>query len=376
MIFSLVSNYKINRRKFRNTSYSEERSSIEAADISSIQQRVFEKYRGQRFVEGAFIHNLLNLACLVLSLPVILYLKLYGSLYRRLQSISPVHIYSLSVSTIELSSLSIEAEQVNLSSPTYAGASISHFLRNLFRKEGRLPFYPALVDTIVSSRWQNMVMLHTPEIVYSSNEYSFVSPRTYEICSDNNVSLVNVMHGEKLFDIVDAYSIYHKVVCWHERYVKLFISLRWTFEEALICSPYPLERPQEIENLPGNEDHNKNFSVCYYLQGNLQEVEGSLATLKKYFHSIYVRPHPKYTDKPILDYEPDPFADINESIKSYDYVCSAYSTILLQALPARTGILLDDLTDTFARESGRWWMLDEKPPGVFLLSELKELPSG
>lgn len=360
------------RRKFRDKTFAQEYIFVSKADIESIDKRILAKYLGQRFIEGMLLHFTLNVVSLVCFLPVILAVKILGQLSRFSKDTTGLKCQKLSISSSNIDYYESHIIAIDSSSMIYFDASFRLFVSYIFGKEIRLPAYPALVVTILTGRWTKVVEIHSPKQVYCSNEYSFSSPSCFRVCHERNIELINIMHGEKVYDIVDAFNIYHRIICWHQRYEELFRKLRWSFGDVMICCPFNLDQTTRLDRTSYDNTWNFNAEICYYLQGDVDEVKSTILFLASRFKKLRLRPHPKYTSKKISENICDVHLDVNDSIRFYEYICSAYSTVLFQAHMLNKKVLIDDLSKTFANEPGRWWMRDEMPDGVFLLSELEE----
>lgn len=203
----------------------------------------------------------------------------------------------------------------------------------------------------------------SPNIIFSSAEYSFTSSILTMYCDKMGVELDNVMHGEKLFDIRDSFSRFAKFYVWDDFYKNLFLSLRADKTEYIVK---PIKVPQmEIKY------NNKHYT--YYLQAQTLE---QLKIIKEKFESMnvdyLVRPHPVYSTEDInkvFDEEHIESSEIDiwDSIKVSGHVVSVDSTVNYQAYLVGVEVVLDDISNPeyYFSLAERDYIMFQKPHVLF-----------
>ena len=233
----------------------------------------------------------------------------------------------------------------------------------------RYPFaYYFLLKAIVRiASYSCGIRRYAPKMVCNTYEYSSVSSILTDYCNNHNVSHVNIMHGEKLFFLREAFSHFDLFYVWDEHYLDLFNSLRAN------KTKYIVERPKQLELLCNVDVKN----IVYYLQLHTEE---QLRTIRKSLIDIgipfKVRPHPSHFNDSILSvFEASEIEDcysvsIIESLSSAKAVISIDSTVLLQAYWYGLPIIIDDISNAKLYEElkERKYIMINKPHD--LLSEL------
>ena len=235
----------------------------------------------------------------------------------------------------------------------------------------RYPFswYFILKIVIKISEYSALIKMYHPKAIIVCNEYSFTSSILTDYCHLHGVVHINIMHGDKLYYIRDAFFKYDECYVWEQYYKDLFISLRADPGQFRIAVPDSLKFSEDIKGA-------YHYDYKYYL-GNessdeLKIIKRNLDILKgKNFH-IRIRPHPRYTNikamKSIfVDYEfEDNEMPIETSLMETKNVISLYSTVLIQALYNNINIIIDDLVnpDKFMKLKALRFYCLNKPHGL------------
>lgn len=184
--------------------------------------------------------------------------------------------------------------------------------------------------------------------IMTCNEYSFTSSVLTEYCQKRGISHINIMHGEKLFYIRDAFFSYHRCIVWDKYYADLFITLRAAPNQFVIALP---------ESMKFRSVHNEELysDYTYYLGA---EEENAIKRICRILlqlslkSKVVIRPHPRYTDINSLkslskgiEIESNNDICIEESVMRTRNVISLYSTVLNQALCNGKSIIIDDITN-------------------------------
>ena len=244
---------------------------------------------------------------------------------------------------------------INLDVYYNAGYGLSHSdMIYLIRRATAYFYSPSFLLHVVFkiASYSNIFYKFKPSVMVCHNEYSYSSSALTDYCRYHHVFHINIMHGERLINIRNAFFEYDKCYVWHVHYKNLYLEMRsGTKPEDFI-----IELPKALTiNVSESFNQESYADFKYYLaEGAFQEMESivkSLNPLKERGYKVKFRPHPRYTDmdqlKKLVAPEEieDPHAvSINKSIASCKYVIGSYSTVLLQAYLCGQGVLVDDLT--------------------------------
>lgn len=218
------------------------------------------------------------------------------------------------------------------------------FIKDLLFKYWFSPFF-VLKCLFKLSFYNYIIVKYNCKMVIGSNEYSFVSSILTEFCSRNNVSHVNVMHGEKLFSITDSWFQFDKFFVWDEHYIHLFKSLK------AYNNQFVVEVPKNLK-MDLNHNRNKDYFLTYYLAGEdeelMKKIKLNLDKLNK--GKICIRYHPRYNSPAKIlaifsDYViENPFeTSLKESFEKTLHVCALFSTILLQGYLNGMNVVIDNM---------------------------------
>lgn len=207
---------------------------------------------------------------------------------------------------------------------------------------------------------------YSPDIVFSSAEYSFTSSILTYFCESHGAKHYNIMHGEKGYNPRDAFSRFTRFYIWDEYYKKIFLLLRADKTEYIV----------DRVMIPKIVPKVRNNHCTYYLQLHTKEqlliIKNELEKSKMDYH---VRPHPLYASGLELnvfgtDHIEAGSINIWDSIASAGIAISQDSTVLYQAYLAGVPIAIDDVSDPrlFLNLKERGYIMFHKPH--LLLSEL------
>jgi hypothetical protein len=183
--------------------------------------------------------------------------------------------------------------------------------------------------------------------VISHCEDSFTSSFLSAYCEHSGVKHINVMHGEKLFEITDAFVSFNEFYIWDEWYERIFMSLRAAKGQFICAAPESL--------LFGSSAGEKLIDFTYYLQQEsneeLSKIAESLRLLAAAGHSVALRPHPRFSDLHKIhtfflgiNIE-DSTVPLKMSVQRTNNAVSLSSTVLYQALLNEVSIVIDDITN-------------------------------
>ena len=185
--------------------------------------------------------------------------------------------------------------------------------------------------------------------IICSNEYSFTSSILTNYCNRKGIEHINIMHGEKLFNIRDSFFHFNECYVWDDFYIDLFTEMKAE------CDKFVVGIPEIFKSDAKNYRQRKVVDFRYYLQNEskdeLNGIYDLLTQLKDKGYSVSLRMHPLYSDVLVIkeifqdsDIE-DNSIDIFESIHSTNYVVAKYSTVIFQAYCNGINIAIDDVTN-------------------------------
>lgn len=211
-----------------------------------------------------------------------------------------------------------------------------------------------LLKTIVKlAYYSSLIERYNPQNILASCEYSFTSSILTYYCESRNVNHINFMHGEKIFNIREAFCRFTEFYLWDKYYMELFRSLRSLSEKYIVEIPeYFLV--QQVTSTENGEKEKVDYK--FYLT---IEDKHSIIALKKVIFTIInmgkkvkIRPHPSQINKKML-YEfldnriiEDPYTvDIISSLDTTRNVVSIGSSVLYQAYLREVPVIIDDVTN-------------------------------
>ena len=173
---------------------------------------------------------------------------------------------------------------------------------------------------------------------YVNQEFNYSSSILTSYCELNGVKHHNYMHGEKLFNIRDAFCRFHHFYIWDVYYEKMFKDLK------VIVDSFIIELPTSLSVLENVSKSNKNLAV-YFLQG-IESFE-ELIHIQKLMEGIpngYIKPHPNYTGN--LDKVDCNLIHNDINFSDVGIVISKYSTVLFEGYLQSKVIVIDDVTNS------------------------------
>lgn len=221
------------------------------------------------------------------------------------------------------------------------------FLIRYLAKYLKSPFF-VLKCLIKLGCYSFVINKELPDAIITHIEYSFACSFLTGYCESKKVEHINVMHGEKLFDIRDSFVYFDRFYVWDIHYVELLSELRAEKTQFFVEVPSYLR----INSIKKAEYP---YEITYYLAG---EDEATMRTLARHLsktniskEKICLRYHPRYSNKALIkdifsEFEiQDPIdVTIKESLERTNYVVSVYSTVLYQAYLDGKKIMIDNVT--------------------------------
>lgn len=198
-------------------------------------------------------------------------------------------------------------------------------------------------------QYSEAIEIYKPKILFASAEYSFTSSILTYYCRLRGVKHINIMHGEKIFDISDAFATFDECYVWDDYYKNLFCKLRSGTKN------YHIYRPKFIFPKKQNSE-NTNIDFKIYLaditRDEIKTLGKIVYELQNEHKFVKVRYHPRFNVRnELLEYlketqiENPTEVTLLESLLETKYVVSEYSTVLNQAYSMGKNIIVDDITN-------------------------------
>lgn len=223
------------------------------------------------------------------------------------------------------------------------------FIFNLVARGWKCPYFVLRVLVNVSF-YSEMIRSHQPKVVIAFMEYSYSSSALTAFCHRYGVKHINIMHGEKIYKIREAFFHFDECYVWHQHYIDLFVQLKAEPNQFHIELPLSIKIDcRKYRNLSAYADYK------YYLQYNKpQEVESIINSMQFVLRegkTLKFRPHPRYSDMELLrkllsndQIEDVKKVPITESLANLGCAVSMDSTVLVQAYFSGIECMLDDVT--------------------------------
>lgn len=226
-------------------------------------------------------------------------------------------------------------------------------LRFCWRLICRAPLHPYFVFKAMMNvaRYSNLIYRYSPKTLIQFGEFSFSSSILTEYCHSYGVSHVDVMHGEKLFNIRDAYFHYDECYVWDEHYVKLFKAMKAEPTQFVVALPPSLKIDSEKNrNQAAYADYK--YYLALYDEMTIKQIVESMAFAVNEGKSVKYRPHPRYSDLDMLkryvkeeDIEWPKQVSIQESIANARWAVGSFTTVMVQAYLSGKGVIMDDVAE-------------------------------
>ena len=312
--------------------------------------RAYDQYRCQIYLAGKGTAALYHLASMIL-LPIYRHQLFSAKKPAAGQLCNAVFLFSGDLNLLP-ESLQVEFPSLihvrDFQSHFYLAAEDKKILSDL-RKRYPTALYFRLKCMLKLGMYRWFYETYHPKAMIVSSEYSFTSSFLTEWCEQIGVEHINVMHGEKLFDITDAFFRFHRCYIWDEGYRQLFAALRAEPTQFCVAMP-PALQPWDVTGIEKTVDY------TYYLQAEdtetLKNISEALYTLRKRGNVVAVRPHPIYSDRTkvckLFDgclIEDKAQIDLRTSVLRTRHAISLNSTVLYQAYINHVVVVIDDISN-------------------------------
>lgn len=195
-------------------------------------------------------------------------------------------------------------------------------------------------NLITTGLYDYYILSYKPNFILNCNEYSFCSSFITEYVSAFNIENINIMHGERLFELRCCFNTYHKFYVWDDYYIELLKKMKTKSNfYKYIPDFFIIHRKNSV------------YDYTYYLQAQSKDqrkiIFQNLKILKSYGYSIAIRLHPIYNNEIEKEFYNDFFVQdsstsIVESLAHTKNVISAYSTVMIQAHLSGINVIIDD----------------------------------
>lgn len=223
----------------------------------------------------------------------------------------------------------------------------------LFRLIAIAPLHPYFTFKAMMNvaRYSHLIYKYTPNTLIQFGEFSFSATILTDYCHKRNVRHVDVMHGEKLFSIRDAYFHFDETYVWSDHYVKLLTSLKAEPSQFVVAVPPSLHIDCEKYKRPEVYADYK-YYLATYDEPTIQHIVDAMAFAKHEGKTVKFRPHPRYSNMEWLrkyvsedEIEYPKSVTIQESLSNMAYAVGSYTTVMVQAYFSGKGVIMDDVAE-------------------------------
>lgn len=198
-------------------------------------------------------------------------------------------------------------------------------------------------------KYSYAIKKYSPKVIVVCAEYSFTSSVLTKYCREKEIKHINVMHGEKLYYIRDAFFEFDECYVWDKYYVNLLSDMKAETTQFIIEIPNSLK-------FNGLIKRTCLYDYTYYLGAEneitLKKISLCLKRISDTGKRISVRPHPRYSNietiKKLFSFsniEDVKNISIEKSLMRTGYAISLYSTVLNQALFNSVPIVIDNYSN-------------------------------
>jgi len=216
----------------------------------------------------------------------------------------------------------------------------------------RAPFQPYFIFKAMMNvvRYSHLIYKYSPQTMIQFYEFSFSSSILTAYCHRFGIKNIDVMHGEKLFFIRDAYFHFDEIYVWHQHYVDLLKSLKAEPTQFRIALPPSMNIDTNNYNNPKAYADYK-YYLAIFDEEQIRSIVESMAFVKKDGKSVKYRPHPRYSDVDLLkkyvaedEIENPKAVSIQESVANLGCAVGSYTTVMVQAYFSGKQVMMDDVT--------------------------------
>ena len=194
-----------------------------------------------------------------------------------------------------------------------------------------------------------------PRAFIVHSEISFCSSMLTNYCGRFGVRHINVMHGDKLKYIREAFFRFDKCYVWDQFYIDLFVRQYAEDSQFVIAIP-PSLKVGKADHIDKSIYADYKYYLAIYTDEEARALVNAMSVFKTEGKTIKYRIHPRCSDLNILkkyvndeEIEYPSKVNIIDSLRNTGCAVGSYSTVLLQAYCSDIPVLLDDVAyaDTF-----------------------------
>lgn len=227
------------------------------------------------------------------------------------------------------------------------------FLRSLFHMFPTHPYF-ILKCMVKISMYSYHCKIYNPEAIMAASEYSFTSSILTCYLEQQKIKHINIMHGEKIYNIRDSFFRFSEFFVWDQYYVDLFCDLKAYPKQFHIELPPRHFKLLEYKRKTDVSLNKKLLKFYWASEVDGQELKYIVEELTRLQDSgirVVIRNHPvygEYFNKNVKHYfrgfhfENPLKKDIYESLGETDYVFGTYTTVLYEALLMGKVIVVND----------------------------------
>jgi len=281
---------------------------IEKDDMKSYFYRSFLQYKCQIHKLSFYKKLILNFISLI-AIPLFVIFLIYNSLLNKnLNTQSLEHNKTILLGfpitrdkDLIPKSIIVNYKAISMNSKKYIltlDKDVWIFLKFLL-KYFTYSFYFIFKLLIKITLYNYFCQKYTPVAIIDNAEISFTSSILTAYLKRKNILYIDVMHGEKLFDIRDSFFRFSECWVWNKHYINIFKRL-YAYEKQFKIGISP--RHKKLKN---NKIFFKNKKILKFYWGSegeskkeeLQYILNGLHKLKGEGYKIIVRCHPSHINK-------------------------------------------------------------------------------
>lgn len=313
-------------------------------------KRSFYQYKCHNFFAPKWKPILLDIGALFFYFPILLFYIVKGLFVgkkKRCEAISDLNGMQEVIPNVVL-----EKYQVSFVGKNPIGAlcfSDIPFVLSIFFSCFPACFF-SMKAAMKVAQYSQLIRWYSPKCIIAHLEYSFSSSLLTAYCNKCGVRHINVMHGEKMFNIVDAFFSFDECYVWGEHYVNLFTDLRAEGSQFRVAVPPSLcIDTHRFYNSALWSDYK--YYLADFTEEEIKSIVSSMAFAHTQGKTVKYRFHPRYDRTALInkyiaptDIEDPHKVSIQESVSSCDVAVGSYSTVLNQAYCSGKKVILDDVT--------------------------------
>lgn len=238
------------------------------------------------------------------------------------------------------------------------------------------PYFCFEVLIRISNNCKLMKKYNPKAIIGYGWERDFVAPILLHYCNSKGVERLSFMHGIFVYSIDKAFISFNKYYVWEPYFYNMFTCLR---ADVACLEVY---KPKKYEPIvkPRQTGEEYDFFLTYYFTAESNErmlrIKQCLDLLENQGLMCKLRPHPRFTDKNMLN---DIFSNyliedsswsLETSMECSKYIAAYNSTVLTEAYYSGKDIVIDDYVDPskFQNMKERHYIMLSRPH--ILMTEL------